>query len=186
MHVSAPRRSRVFGSLIGAAITAVGLTGCTAASAATPAPTVTVTVMTTATPTPTPSAATTPPKNATVVAHVLEKAVSHIAKVVKITENNDPNDIIGRPTGYVSAAIVYDSRTSCSDGLGADCGASIEQWATKSDAKSRSAYIEKLLKASPILGSEYDVVRDGFLMRVAGKLKPSQEEAYAKAFTALF
>lgn len=183
---AAPRRVRVLIALIGGTVTAIALTGCTAASAAIPAPTVTVTVTATATPAATPTGAATPPKDAAKVANAIKKAVPRVTKVVKVTEDNDPNNLIGRPTGYVSAAIVYDSRTACSDGLGADCGASIEQWPTKADAKTRSAYIEKLLKGSPILGSEYDIVRDGFLLRVAGKLKPSQEKAYALAFTALF
>ncbi len=39
-----------------------------------------------------------------------------------------------------------------------------------------------LLKAMPILGTEYDYVRDGLLLRVAGDLKPSQAKAYEKAF----
>lgn len=109
-----------------------------------------------------------------------------MTKLVTITEDNDPNNVIGRPSGYSTAAVLYDSRTKCSDGLGADCGATVEGWPTAADAKHRAAYIEKLLKASPLLGSEYDIVRGTYVLRVAGDIKPSKEKAYSDAFTAQF
>lgn len=82
--------------------------------------------------------------------------------------------------------MLYDSRAKCSDGLGADCGATVEGWLTAADAKARAAYIEKLLKASPLLGSEYDVVQGTYLLRVTGTIKPSKEKAYSAAFAEQF
>lgn len=164
-----------------AAATGIVLTGCSGPSATAPV-TVTVTATPTAAPTPTPPG----PADATAIAKAIEAAVPDVTKVVRITEDNDPNDVIGRPSGYSSAAVLYDSRAKCSDGLGADCGATVEGWLTAADAKARAAYIEELLKASPLLGSEYDVVQGTYLLRVAGTIKPAKEKAYSAAFAEQF
>jgi hypothetical protein len=165
---------------VAAAATLLGLTGCSGAASSAPAVTVTVTVSPTATPT------RTAPTNATAVADALKAAVPAVTKVVRITENNDPNDLIGRPTGYSSAAVLYDSRTKCSDGLGADCGATVEGWSTAADARARAARIESILKGAPALGTEYDTVQGTYVLRVAGAIKPSQAKAYKTAFLAQF
>ncbi|WP_133766738.1 hypothetical protein [Amnibacterium kyonggiense] len=142
----------------------------------------TVTAAATPTPTPTPPG----PADAAAAAKAIRSSAKHVAKVVEVTEDNDPNKLIGRSNGYVSAAVLYDSRTACSDGLGADCGAMVEQWGSPADAKQRSEYIQKILKASPVLGSEYDTVQGSFLLRVAGDLKPSQAKTYASLFEEQF
>jgi hypothetical protein len=172
---------------IAAATALLGLTGCSGAAGSTPV-TVTVTPSTapSATPRPTPTPTPTLPANATAVAAGIKTTVLSVSKVVTITENNDPNNLIGRPTGYSAAAVLYDARTKCSDGLGTDCGAAVEQWSTAADAKSRAAYIEKLQKASPMLGTEYHSEEGPFLLRVSGALKPSQAKAYVAAFQAQF
>lgn len=144
------------------------------------------TVTITATPTPTPTPTPTGPADADAAAKDIQSSAKHVTKIVKITEDNDPNKLIGRSNGYVSAAVIYDSRTSCSDGLGADCGAMVEQWGSHADAQQRSDYIQKILKASPVLGSEYDTVQGSFLLRVAGDLKPSQAKTYASLFEKQF
>ena len=51
-----------------------------------------------------------------------------------ITEDNDPNDLIGRPSGYTDAAVVYDSEAECTE-LGVDCGATIEIWPSEAFAR---------------------------------------------------
>ena len=138
----------------------------------------------TATPTPTPTPET--PKSARAIADLLEDSIAKVEKVVTITEDNDPNDSIGRPNGYVSAAVLYDSRVQCSDGLGADCGATVEEWKTVKAAGKRADYIQSILEDAPILGAEYDTVGGTFLLRVAGDLKPSEAKQYQEAFSALF
>ncbi|MFG1912582.1 hypothetical protein [Kribbella sp. NPDC048928] len=100
---------------------------------------------------------------------------------MRITEDNDPNKLVGRPNGYSDAAVLYDKGTDCTD-LGVDCGATVEIWPTTEDAKRRAAYIQNLLKDAPALGTEYDYVNAGALLRVAGALKPSTAKAYAGAF----
>ncbi|MFE6926362.1 hypothetical protein ACFVAV_35500 [Nocardia sp. NPDC057663] len=98
-----------------------------------------------------------------------------------ITENNDPNNLIGRPNGYVDAAVLYDSTTTCPD-LGSDCGAMVEVWPTPEAAQQRANYIATLQQASPILGTEYHHVRGRVLLRVTGDVKPSLNAEYSKAF----
>ncbi|GAA3563133.1 hypothetical protein [Kribbella ginsengisoli] len=89
--------------------------------------------------------------------------------------------MIGRPTGYLDAAVLYDSALTC-DEPSADCGATIEIWPSAKDATDRAAYIQKNLKEIPMLGTEYDYTFDSALLRVNGKLKPST----ATKFNALF
>ena len=43
-------------------------------------------------------------------------------------------------------------------------------------------YIQRILKDSPMLGSEYDYLRGSLLLRVDGALKPSAAAAYETAF----
>ena len=104
-------------------------------------------------------------------------------KVVVITEDNDPNDLIGRPNGYTSAAIIYDSGAECVE-LGASCGGTVEVWGSAADAKARSEYIQGVLKDAPMFGTEYHTLNGDALLRIAGQVKPSVAEAYATAFSA--
>jgi len=102
--------------------------------------------------------------------------------VVTITEDNDPNNKIGRPNGYVSAAIIYDAGGECED-LGVDCGATIEVWPSAEAATERSEYIQGLQKDAPILGSEYNYLDGAALLRVSGDLKPSVAAEYESALS---
>jgi hypothetical protein len=115
------------------------------------------------------------------VARTLIASIPSVTKLVTLTEDNDPNDLIGRPTGYTAAVVVFDKRVTCSDGLGADCGATVEQWPSAAAAKARSEYIQTVQQAAPMLGTEYHYLTGRVLVRVAGHLKPSQAKAYAAA-----
>ncbi|QRY63452.1 hypothetical protein JVX90_04255 [Gordonia sp. PDNC005] len=121
---------------------------------------------------------------ASVVAAV-QGAVPQATKTIGITEDNDPNKLIGRPNGYVGATVIEDSRIKCSEGrkIGVSCGAMVEEWPDNDSAQRRSAYIRRAREGMPILGQEYDYVRGPFLLRVSGDLKPSQAKKYEQAFT---
>jgi hypothetical protein len=182
-----------------AATTALVLAGCggggsgtsiSAAAAATvpasPSPSVSPSASPTA-PAPKPSA----PLSATSddpqkVAQSLKAQIAKIGKIVKITEDNDANDLIGRPGQYDAATFMQDTRLPCSakdnyDELSIDCGAKVERWASTKDAKARAADIQQKLKAYG-LGAEYDYVRDGLVLRLSGDIKPSQAKKYEAAF----
>ena len=114
---------------------------------------------------------------------VLRSKIPTVAALVQLDEDNDPNDLIGRPNGYTAATVIFDSRVSC-DGEepGVDCGATIEQWASKEDAEKRAEYIQDLQSGSSFLGSEWNTVRGNLLLRVSGAMNPSDAEAYADVF----
>lgn len=107
--------------------------------------------------------------------------VPSVVKVVDLTEDTDPNNLIGRPNGYTAASVIYDSGASCVS-LGVSCGATVEQWATPADAQRRADSIQQILTASPVLGSEYHSVRGPLLLRASGKLKSSVWATYQAAF----
>ncbi|WP_270888939.1 hypothetical protein [Pedococcus sp. 5OH_020] len=105
-----------------------------------------------------------------------------MTKLVTITEDNDPNNKIGRPGGYVSAATLYDSGASCTE-LGVECGATVEVWPDEAGARSRSKFIQDALKAANgALGEEYHYQHGAVLLRVYGDLKPSVAKKYEVAF----
>lgn len=98
---------------------------------------------------------------------------------VPITEDNDPNDLLGRPNGYIAATVLKDSRLAdCGDDLGVDCGATVEEWPDAEAVKVRADFIAGLQKDSPLLGSEYHYLDGPVLVRVSGELKPSEAEGY--------
>jgi hypothetical protein len=119
-------------------------------------------------------------------AAALAAAIPSIGAVVKITEDNDSNDLIGRPGQYDAAMFIQDKRLGCTSAdnysdLSIDCGAKLERWPSKAAAQARADDIQQKLKDFG-LGTEYDYIRDRLLLRVAGKVKPSDAKAYETAF----
>lgn len=108
--------------------------------------------------------------------------IPEVTEVIEVTEDNDPNHLIGRPNGYVAASVLVDSRLPRCANLGADCGAMVEQWPDQTAAQDRADYIQSTLKSMPMLGQEWNTVRGGLLLRVAGELRPSEAKAYETAF----
>src|SRR5690606_9023224 len=99
------------------------------------------------------------------------------------TEDNDPNDLIGRPRQYISAASISDDGA---DGdSGADAGAVIEVFASEADAQARSEYIPASLKDSPMLGFAGHRLAGVALVRVSGARKPSGNDGYAEAWASI-
>lgn len=123
-----------------------------------------------------------PPATAQSVAESIKSTIPEVAEHIEITEDNDPNNLIGRPNGYVAASVLVDSRLPRCTELGADCGVMIEQWPDQAAAQNRADYIQSMLKSMPMLGQEWDTVEGDLLLRVAGELKPSEAKAYETAF----
>lgn len=116
------------------------------------------------------------------VADEMKAAIPQVTKIVEINQTNDSNHLLGRPNGYNAATVLIDSRGACAGAPGVDCGATIEQWGSDADAISRKNYIQRILTASPALGSEYDYLKGPMLLRVTGRLTPAQAGAYNQAF----
>jgi hypothetical protein len=121
------------------------------------------------------------PADATAVAAQVKAGVSSVAKIVTITEGNDGNNLIGRPNGYTSAAVLYEKSVTCTS-PGASCGATVEMWPTTADASRRAAYLQAIFKATPMLGTEWDYLKGSALLRVDGNVKPSLAKTYNAAF----
>lgn len=119
---------------------------------------------------PTASPATHPALDApdAAAAAALKAAIPQITRLVAITEDNDKNNLIGRPNGYSAAEVVVDGRASCDGGPGVDCGATIEEWPTPQRAKARAEYIQSMQSAAPVLGSEWDTVQGKLVLVSAG------------------
>jgi hypothetical protein len=111
----------------------------------------------------------------------LEAEIPTITAIVEVTEDNDANNLIGRPGQYVSAAWISD-KAGAPKATGIDGGAVIEVFATADDAQTRSEYIQGVLKeGGAMLGTEYHYLKDTRLLRVSGKLKPSSAKVYEVA-----
>lgn len=123
------------------------------------------------------------PATAESVAEAIGASIPEVTEVIEITEDNDPNNLIGRPNGYVAASVLVDSRLPRCTDPGTDCGATIEQWPDEAAAQKRSDYIQAMLESMPMLGQEWNTVNGGLLLRVSGELKPSEAKAYETAFT---
>lgn len=88
----------------------------------------------------------------------LKGASPTVGQVVIITEDNNPNDKIGRPNGYVSAAVLYDSETTC-DSIGVDCGMTVEIYTNEAAARNCGKTIQSHMSEMPFLGDEWDYLK---------------------------
>lgn len=110
----------------------------------------------------------------------LRQQVPDIVDVLVYDETTDPNNLLGRPTGYLAAASLADRRASGAEGIGR--GAVLEVWPTARSAEMRADYIHALQDGNPALGAEYHHLRGEVLLRVSGELPPSADDEYAQAF----
>jgi hypothetical protein len=149
--------------------TAVTLTATGCGSDTSSSPSV---ATTTAVAAPTPAA----PHDARTVLAALTAAETHLRGGAVQSEDTDPNDLLGRPNGYLSRASA-DMPGGDRDGdkYGIERGLVIEVFPTAADADRRSTFIQDTLKSMQILGTEYHYRAGGgaVLVRVSGKVKPS-------------
>jgi hypothetical protein len=162
--------------------TLLALTGC--ASTAKPAAVATPAAPAAATATTAPAKATTPLTATTAMTQLAAKITT--AKLTNVvTENNDGNNLIGRPHEYTSKVQFKDTRVNPADTTGLDkgdiqFGGSIEVFATPEDATARAKYIQAVTASLPA-AAEYDYVQGDVLVRVSHLLKPSQAKEYEAA-----
>jgi serine/threonine-protein kinase len=121
-------------------------------------------------------------------AESIRAAIPNVTALIALTEQNDANNLIGRPNGYIAATVMVDSRISrtplcTSTDAGVDCGATVEQWPDEGAAQKRAEYIQTVRGSVPIVGQEWTTVQGTLILRVTGDLTPSDAEAYKAAFT---
>lgn len=122
-------------------------------------------------------------KTATEIANALKAKIPQITKVTTVTEETDVNNMIGRPGQYTSAAWITDNRGKPGE-TGVDGGAVVETFETAEDMNARAKYIADVSKGIGIL-AEYHYMTGTSLVRVSGKLTPTQSKAYKDAVAAL-
>lgn len=122
------------------------------------------------------------------VAKALKARGQSVKSIVVYNENNDPNKKLGRPGQYTSKVNFTDPRAKNgqpSGGKDVVDGGSVEVFDNASDAMARGAYIQTVTRGMQILGSEYDFIAGGVLLRLSGNLTPSAARKYATALTAI-
>ena len=131
-------------------------------------------------PVPSQSSSQVPLETASDYANALMPLIPSVQKIVVFTENNDPNNLIGRPNGYESAATMFDERLKGSR-LGVDDGATVEVYKNSTAARARFKYIDGIQKSIPSI-HDYMILQGNVLFRISGDLKPSQYDQYEAAF----
>ena len=134
--------------------------------------------------TPTPTV----PLDAKTVIDKLTDANVGLTKGTVQDEDTDPNNLLGRPNGYISRASAdLPGGRQDGDKYSIDRGLVIEVFPTKDDADRRSSFIQESLKSMPILGTEYHYRADEgrVLVRVTGKMKPSAAKKIEQAIANL-
>ncbi|MFD9663469.1 hypothetical protein ACFWAY_17870 [Rhodococcus sp. NPDC059968] len=116
------------------------------------------------------------------VAKAIQAKIPEVTGVVVYDENSDPNELIGRPGQYTSAARLADSRGDAqSDGI--DGGAVVEVFASESDAANRSRYIQDTLSdLGPAFGTEWHFLAKASLLRISGGLGLTAKNEYEQAW----
>ena len=103
-------------------------------------------------------------------------------------EDTDPNNLLGRPNGYMSRASAdLPGGDTEAEKYTTDRGLAIEVWPTADDADRRSNYIQEMVKNMPALGTEYHYRADQgrVLVRVSGHVKPSQAKKVEETLASL-
>jgi hypothetical protein len=122
------------------------------------------------------------------MADTLMAAVPALEGRIQMTEDNDENDLFGRPGQYDQVTFLGDRRLGCDaaddyNNLDTACGVKIERWPSEESAQGRAEDIQQKLKDFG-LGAEYDYVVGQLVVRASGDYKPSQALAIQDASTA--
>lgn len=125
-----------------------------------------------------------PPRTAEQIVADLVARVPTAAPGPVMTAENDPNNLLGRPGQYTSAAYFTDSRVPAEDGnpdqLSTDNGGRVEIFSSEEEATARRDRIQDLARTLPI-AVEYDYVAGPVLVRVTKSLTPDQAKQYGDA-----
>jgi hypothetical protein len=122
------------------------------------------------------------------MANALQAAIPALKGRIKMTEDNDENDLFGRPGQYDQVTFLGDSRLGCDaandfNNLDTACGVKIERWPSEGAAQARAEDIQQKLKDFG-LGAEWDYVVGRLVVRASGDYKPTQAVGIQHAATA--
>lgn len=122
------------------------------------------------------------------MADVLQVAIPTLRSRIKMTEDNDENQLFGRPGQYDQGSFLGDSRLDCDastdfNDLDTACGVKIERWPSQDAALARAKDIQQKLQDFG-LRAEWDYVVGRLVVSASGDYKPSQAEEIQNASTA--
>jgi hypothetical protein len=129
-----------------------------------------------------------PPQTADVIVKAIAAKVPTARPGLVYTADTDPNHLLGTPSNYTSKATFTDSRISTADTPdpqpdNLQAGGSVEVFADASDAMIRQQHLRQLEKNPPLLGTEYTFINGATLLRISGRLTPTQAAQYQAALT---
>ncbi|HMA35114.1 MAG TPA: hypothetical protein VKY74_11635 [Chloroflexia bacterium] len=120
--------------------------------------------------------------DAAAIVAALKGAGLPVGRSVLYTLETDPNQLLGRPNGYLSKDTFHDTRLplGAASPVSVASGGSVEVFADPAGAQGRADYFTNLAKQTAVL-SEYDYVQGPVLLRLARALKPAQRAEYQSA-----
>lgn len=123
--------------------------------------------------------------NAEEIINKMKNENPNIGKIVVYTEDTDTNQLLGRPGQYTSKILFEDKRLKqenanneylTEEERNEPTGGTIEVFANEKDMESRKKYVENF--TSTAMFSQYVYAKGNVLLRVEGKLTPSQAKEY--------
>ncbi len=123
---------------------------------------------------------------AAVITTRLKQLVPDIGRVKVLTAADDPNHLLGRPSGYTSKTVFGDKRiTGQNLADGVQAGGEIEVFPATALAKDRADYIQIITANLGGLLAEYDYLAGPVLLRLTATPTPAKAGQYAKALAAI-
>jgi hypothetical protein len=117
-----------------------------------------------------------------VVRH-LESEGLPVGEVKVFDEETDPNDLLGRPNGYVAKASWRNPRIeerADPGGFDVSTGGSVEVFDSEDGAARRVEYVQTLAEEAPLFG-EYTFQDGSVVLRVSDRLTPDEADEYEAA-----
>jgi hypothetical protein len=115
--------------------------------------------------------------NASDVVNALKKEGLPIGDQLVCTDDNDPDQLMGRPGQYTSKANFVDTTEQENMKVEILHGGTVEVFDNNVDAKNRFNYISKIAKSSPVF-DEYDFVQGKILLRLSKNLPSNHAKKY--------
>lgn len=123
-------------------------------------------------------------KNATAeeIINLMKEKNSNIGKIVVYNEENDLNNLLGRPNQYTSKIQFADNRLDQSYVEENDAkGGTIEVFNSKEDMENRKKYIETISTQASIF-AQYIYSKGNAILRLDTELTPEQAKEYETIF----
>lgn len=124
--------------------------------------------------------------NAAQITEYLKAQGLPITNEIDYAEENDPNELLGRPNQYTSKVNFADSRiTEQYDIENNPVGGTIEVFTNSGDATKRKEYVEAIAQ-NVSFATQYIYQYDNVVLRLAYELTPTQAEEYNTVMKALY